>query len=313
MFHKKSFSKQIKQQALSLGFVDCGITHPFFSSNLQSKIETWIKKGDHASMNYMSQNVDIRSNPALLFPDIKSIIVVLANYNFEQNKTESNFKIARFAQGNDYHYVIKNRIYQLLDFIKQQYPHCNGLASIDSSPVAERFWAVKAGLGCIGQNNMLIHPTYGSWVLIGTLMLDLELEYDKPYTGTCMQCGACIENCPNGALRPYELDARKCISYLTIEHRENFDSLPSFDLKNQIFGCDICNTICPHNQQIPLSTDLQLTPNPSLLNMTDNDWQALSTNQFKQRFAKSTLKRAGIKSIRRNMLHCIQKSKSKPN
>lgn len=298
------FSEQIKEYAATLGFVDCGIAQPFFSTELNSRLETWAEKGHHASMNYMLQNINIRSNPALLLSNLKSIVVVLVNYNFGQPDSKSNFKIAQFAQGNDYHYVIRDRLSKILNFIKQKYPNSEGLASVDTLPVAERFWAVRAGLGFVGQNNMLIHPVYGSLVLIGTLMLDVELKYDKPHTGNCMQCGACIANCPNNALSPYELNAQKCVSYLTIEHRKNFENQAAVELKNQIFGCDICNSVCPHNKQTPLSADAQLQPNPLLLNMSDNDWQTLSSNQLKKLFSKSTLKRAGVKLIRRNIKQC---------
>ena len=298
---EKLLSQKIKEFALQTGFVDCGIAKPHRSNELKSRIDRWLNNKNHATMKYMSDNATLRSNPFDLFPNVKSIVVVLANYNFGEPKTASKFKIARFAQGDDYHFIIKNRLIKILDFIQKQRPKCNGVATVDTMPVAERYWATQAGLGFTGLNTMFVHPKYGSWTLIGTLLLDIELEYDKPNNCSCLKCGKCIERCPNNALSPYNLNAEKCISFLTVEYSGNFKEENAPDLKNQIFGCDICNQVCPHNVPALVSEDTQLQPNVQLAEMTDCDWIEIGTNQFRKKFSKSPLKRAGLKKIRRNI------------
>jgi len=300
-FSKQILSEKIKNFAMQEGFVDCGIAKPHLSEYVKSRFENWIDKKYHATMDFMSRTVNIRSNPFMFFSDVKSIVVVLACYNFGEVETKSKYKIARFAQGNDYHFIIKQRLNNFFDFIKIYCPDCKGIATVDSMSVAERYWATQAGLGFIGQNNMLIHNKYGSWVLIGTLFLDIELEYDKPNNDSCLKCGKCIKSCPGNALSPYCLDANKCITYHTIENRVCHTGKKRLDFKNQIFGCDICNQVCPHNQSVLISKDLQFKPNPQLLNMTDNDWLLLGNSQFRKYFSKSPLKRMNIKDIRRNI------------
>lgn len=299
---KTTITKQIKNYALEIGFDDIGIARSHNSEQVSNTLQKWIKNGYHADMNYMQNNIDLRSNPQLLFPEAKSVIVVILNYNISTPESKSKYKVARFAHLPDYHYIIKEKLTRLLDYIKTLSTDTEGQISVDTLPIAERYWAVQAGLGFLGQNTMFIHPKLGSLNFIGTLITNLELEYDTPNTQKCIGCGKCIEHCPNKALiKPYVLDARLCVSYQTIEMRTQENLEDKVTLENYIFGCDICNLVCPHNREIPPAKPDNFSNRPQIEQLTDSDWQTMGSGKFKRLFSRSPLRRAGLSGIRRNI------------
>ncbi len=305
MFKDETISAKIKNKALSLGFDDVGVAEAQNSEQLGKRLYSWINKGYHAEMSYMKNNIETRCNPALYLPGAKSIIVVILNYYQGNIQTKSKYKVAQFAHMQDYHYIIKKRLEQLLSYIIQIEPNAKGKISVDAQPVAERYWAVKAGLGFIGQNTMFIHPKLGSFNLIGTIITDIELDYDKSNTETCLSCGKCINSCPNHAIiKPYLLDSRYCISYQTIESRSKLETKNNFKTDNYIFGCDICNLVCPHNNNIIIAKQGNISIKPEIGNMCDNDWQTISSSRFKRLFSHSPIRRAGLGGIRKNIALC---------
>ena len=297
----------IKARALKLGFDDCGIASIHDTVEDAEIFKAWLSRGYHANMQYMESNIDVRTNPRLYHANAKSVIVVVQNYYQEPLVWSSSYGVAMFARFYDYHYALKDRLEKLLEQIRELYPQLKGTISVDSAPVLERYWAVKAGLGFIGQNTMFIHPKLGSFVFLGTIVVDQWLEPDVPNTDTCQNCGKCIAACPNGALeQSFTLNARKCISYQTIE-RNNDDLLDvDIDVNNQIFGCDICNMVCPHNQQAVQSTVFK--SDKSICLLTDDEWDNVASSGFKRLFASTPIKRIGVKGIRRNIAH-IKKSR----
>lgn len=308
MLEHETISTKIKRQAIALGFDDVGIAKVQNTGKLYEHLESWIQKGYHGSMEYMRNNIETRSKPILYVPEAKSVIVVIVNYYQENIKSKSKYKIAQFAHVQDYHYVLKEKLNQLLSFIVDIEPKTVGKISVDAQPVAERYWAVQAGLGFIGQNTMFIHPKLGSFNFIGSIVTNLELDSDTPSNETCLGCGKCISSCPNGAIvEPYTLDSQRCISYQTIESRSESIFNERIKFENYIFGCDICNLVCPHNENIPLANKNNFAAKPEITNMTDDDWNTLGSSQFKRRFSHSPLRRAGLRGIRRNILWCNKK------
>jgi epoxyqueuosine reductase len=298
----KSITNQIKNRALELGFDDIGVAKAAPAKEFENHLHSWLHKGFHADMAYMQQNTAVRTNPGVFFPGAKSVIVVVVNYNLGEILSQSRFKVARFAHVTDYHHVIKSKLEELLGFVRHAIPESDGQFSVDAQPVAERYWAVQAGLGFIGQNTLFIHPKLGSFVFLGTLIVNAELEYDQPNTQACLGCGACLQRCPNKAIvEPYVVDARRCISYLTIESKAGSKFQEGLTLDNYIFGCDTCNLVCPHNQDIPLANADNFTLKPEASEKTDDDWLALGSNPFKRQFSRSPLRRAGLRGIRRNI------------
>ncbi len=302
MTDNKSITELIKKRATELGFDDVGIAKATPATVFEARLKSWLANGFHADMAYMEQNTGVRIYPEQFFSSAKSVVVVVMSYNLGEIPSRSKFKVARFAHVADYHYVMKSKLDDLLAFIKHTSPGCDGRISVDAQPVAERYWAVQAGLGFIGQNTMFIHPRLGSFVFLGTLIINTELEYDQPNTQTCLGCGACLQHCPNKAIvAPYVLDARRCISYLTIESKASTGFLPGLTLDNNIFGCDTCNLVCPHNQEIPVANPFNFTLKPEAMDKTDDGWLSLGSNPFKRQFSHSPLRRAGLRGIRRNI------------
>lgn len=298
---KRELAHYIKAEALRLGFDVCGIAKAEpVSEETAAYCNQWIGEGKHGTMHYLERNCEKRYNPALLVEGCRSIVVVALNYAPEK----SIEGISHYAQGDDYHKIVKDRLHMLLRSIKEHIP-CQGRVFCDSAPVLERYWAVQSGLGWIGRNRQLIIPGKGSYFFIGELLIDVELKYDIPYTQEhCGNCSNCIENCPTEALKREGFDARKCLSYLTIEHHGELPENIGEKMGNCFYGCDRCQTICPHNRFAAPNETAELQPKPELIQMTKEKWQALTKEQYGILFSRSAVERCGYEQLMRNIKEC---------
>jgi epoxyqueuosine reductase len=294
----------IKSLAASLGFDHCGIAAAVRLDDDARRLEKWLSKGMHGTMQYMENNFDLRIDPSKLVPGAKSVITLLKNYYPSQQQNTAAPKISKYAYGNDYHDVIRSSLKQLLLGIKEQIGEVNGRGFVDSAPVLERSWAQKTGLGWIGKNGNLINKQSGSFFFIATFITDLPLQYDdafvKDYCGTCTKC---IDACPTDAILPEKvIDGSKCISYFTIELKELLipnDMQGKFD--NWLFGCDVCQDVCPWNRFSKPNTEAAFTPIPEILNFSNGDWEAITEESFKKIFPGSPIKRSKFEGIKRNL------------
>jgi len=301
------YSQKIKQVAAGLGFDNCGIAKAGILNEDARRLEKWLAMGMHGNMHYMGNYFDKRIDPSKLVPGAKSVITLLLNY-FPENQQNANAPgIAKYAYGNDYHEVIREKLKSFLSEIKLTIGEVNGRGFVDSAPVLERSWAQRTGLGWIGKNGNLINKQSGSFFFIATLIVDLELDYDDPYAKDyCGSCTKCIDNCPTEAILPDKVvDGSKCISYFTIELKDAL--IPSamkgkFD--NWMFGCDVCQDVCPWNRFSKPTSEINFSPIPAILNFTTNDWDELTEENFKIIFKNSPLKRTKFAGIKRN-LHFI--------
>ena len=294
----------LKEETRLLGFDYCGIAKAEFLAEDARRLELWLNKGMHGKMQYMENHFDLRTNPSLLVPGAKSVITLLCNYYPTEQQNTDAPKIAKYAYGNDYHDVIRNKLKVLLNKMKAEIGEVNGRGFVDSAPILERAWATKSGLGWIGKNGNLINKQSGSFFFIATLIIDLELEYDDAYAKDyCGSCSRCIDACPTDAILENKvIDGSKCISYFTIELK---DTLLPDDMKNEfsnwMFGCDVCQDVCPWNRFSKPNCDLQFTPLPQILNFSTQDWEELTEESFKTIFRNSSLKRTKFEGIKRNL------------
>lgn len=294
----------IKSFAAKLGFDHCGIAKAQLLNEDAKRLESWLNKGMHGKMQYMENYFDLRIDPTKLVPDAKSVITLLLNYFPAQTQVETAPKIAKYAFGNDYHEVIRAKLKILLQEMKENIGEINGRGFVDSAPVLERSWAQKTGLGWIGKNGNLINKQSGSFFFIATLIVDLELEYDEAYAKDyCGTCTKCIDSCPTDAILPDKvIDGSKCISYFTIELKDALipDAMKGkFD--NWMFGCDVCQDVCPWNRFSKPASEIKFNPIPAILNFTNNDWEELTEENFKLIFKNSPLKRSKFGGIKRNL------------
>lgn len=294
----------IKELAAQLGFEYCGIAKAVPLTEDARRLEQWLNKGMHGNMQYMENYFDLRIDPTKLLPGAKSVITLLMNYYPEKLQQQSIVKIAKYAYGKDYHEVIRAKLKELMQSIKEKAGDINGRGFVDSAPVLERTWAQKSGLGWIGKNGNLINNKRGSFFFIATLITDMELEYDLPLTKDyCGTCTRCIDSCPTEAILPDKVvDGSKCISYFTIELKEALipDAMKGkFD--NWMFGCDTCQDVCPWNRFSKPNGETAFTPLPQILNFTTNDWEELTEESFKTIFKNSPLKRSKFAGIKRNL------------
>jgi epoxyqueuosine reductase len=294
----------IKGLAAQFGFDHCGIAKAVVLDEDARRLESWLKKGMHGSMQYMENNFDMRIDPSKLVPGAKSVITLLLNYFPSQHQNPAAPKIATYAYGNDYHEVIREKLTHFLAEIKQAIGEVAGRGFVDSAPVLERSWAQRTGLGWIGKNGNLINKQSGSFFFIATLIIDLELNYDDPYAKDyCGSCTKCIDSCPTDAILPNKVvDGSKCISYFTIELKETL--IPEkmkgkFD--NWMFGCDVCQEVCPWNRFSSPTSEVNFSPIPAILNFSTNDWEELTEENFKIIFKDSPLKRSKFAGIKRNL------------
>ena len=300
----------IKNYATSLGFNFCGIAKAVQLEADAKRLESWLNKGMHGTMQYMENHFDMRIDPTKLVPGARSVITLLLNYFPAEQQHNDTPKIAKYAYGDDYHEVIREKLRSLLQHIKVNIGEVEGRGFIDSAPVLERSWAKRSGLGWIGKNGNLIHKQAGSFFFIATLIVDLELDYDQPYVKDyCGSCTKCIDACPTDAILPDKvIDGSKCISYFTIELKE---ALIPDAMKNKfndwMFGCDVCQDVCPWNRFAKPTNEINFKPIPEILNFSTNDWEDLTEESFKNIFRSSPLKRSKWKGIKRN-IHFIKPS-----
>ena len=298
MMKKEELSLFIKSEATRLGFDICGIAKAeAVHDEVANAYNDWIETEKHGTMHYLQRNCDKRFDPTLLVEGCKSVVVVAMNY-YPSQPIEG---IASYAIGNDYHKVVKDRLFMLLESINSITP-VNGRAFCDSAPVLERYWAVKSGIGWIGKNRQLIIPGKGSHFFLGELFIDTELEYDLPFTANhCGKCTRCIDNCPTGALSCNGFDARECLSYLTIEYRGELPENIGKKMGNSFYGCDCCLKACPHNRFATPNTNKEFTPKEELQNTDMDKWKQLTKEQYNILFKKSAVERCGYEQLMRNI------------
>ena len=312
----------IKQKALELGFDFCGISKADFLEEEAPRLENWLKNGMQGQMSYMANHFDKRLNPILLVEGAKSVVSLLFNYfpetdlnkentpnsteKSEKNQQEKPFKISKYAYGEDYHFVVKERLKLLLEAIKQEIGEVEGRAFVDSAPVMDKAWAKKSGAGWIGKNSNLINKKQGSFFFIAELIIDLKLDYDAPTKDYCGTCTRCIDACPTDAIAtPYVVDGSRCISYFTIELKEQIPKNMAGTFDNWVFGCDICQDVCPWNKFSKPHKTAEFAPNEDfkefLTNSDKKDWLEITDETFKKVFKKSALKRTKLEGLKRNI------------
>ena len=297
-------SQRIKMKADDLGFQKVGITKVEFSSENKLNLDKWISKGFHASMQWIENRKEERANIFNYFPDAVSLISVGMNYfsGNTQDDLKSKFKFSNYAWGEDYHSLIKDRLQILLKWIKNTSEEIEGVACVDTSPIMEKSWAQKAGLGWQGKHTNLISRDYGSWLFLGEIILNIPLDYDKPFIeDLCGSCTACIDACPTNAITSYQLDSNKCISYRTIEHRGEFNENEN-NLDDWIYGCDICQEVCPWNEKFSkISPEKSFFPKTEILDWSEKKWMVLDDATFKKLFKGSAVKRTKFSGLQRNI------------
>lgn len=295
--------KIISDKAYDLGFFSCGFSKASFLEEEAPRLENWLANNYHGKMGYMANHFDKRLDPRLLVDDAKTIVSLLLNYFPEETQTTDSFKLSKYAYGEDYHFVIKDKLNELLRYIKEKIGDVNGRVFVDSAPVMDKVWAKKSGLGWIGKNTNLIQPQTGSFFFIAELIIDLEIEPDGPMKDYCGTCTKCIDSCPTEAIvEPYVVDGSKCISYLTIELKDQL--IPqefSGKMDQWMFGCDVCQDVCPWNRFSKITQEKRFKPNPLLLEMKTNEWKELSEDIFNNLFKNSAVKRTKLEGLKRNI------------
>lgn len=292
---------KIKSLAAELGFSYCGISKAEFLKDEAPQLEEWLKRGYQGKMSYLENYFDKRLDPTLLVPGAKSVISLMYNY-YPEKDLENNLKIAKYAYGEDYHFVVKDKLKILFERLQQQVGDIQGRVFVDSAPVMERAWAKKSGLGWVGKNSLLLNKASGSFYFLAEIILDLELEYDGPIKDYCGTCTACIDACPTDAIaEPYVVDGSKCISYFTIELKEEIPSSVKGKFENWIFGCDICQDVCPWNRFSKPHQESRFNANSSLQAMTQSEWQEITEDVFQNVFKNSPVKRTKLEGLKRNI------------
>jgi epoxyqueuosine reductase len=299
---KQRNTRLVKQEAARLGFSFCGISKAEFLENEAPRLENWLNQNMHGQMGYMANHFDMRLNPTLLVPGAKSVVSLMLNYNPEEVQPEGVPKISKYAYGEDYHKVIKRKLKEFINTLKEQIGDVNGRAFVDSAPVLDRAWAKNSGLGWVGKNSNLINKSSGSFFFLAELIIDLDLEYDGPVKNYCGTCTRCLDACPTGAIvEPYVVDGSRCISYYTIELREAIPESEKGKFNDWAFGCDICQDVCPWNRFSKPTAVAEFTPNKEGLDLTMQDWEDMTQEVFERVFTKSALKRAGYNGVKRNI------------
>jgi epoxyqueuosine reductase len=291
-------TQTVKSIAGDLGFSFCGISKAEFLKDEAPRLEEWLKRSYQGEMQYLENHFDKRLDPTLLVPGAKSVISLIYNYYPKKDLGDnSNLKIAKYAYGEDYHFVIKDKLAEFLSRIEEEIGHINGRAFVDSAPVMERAWAQKSGLGWVGKNSLLLNRSMGSFFFLAEIILDLELEYDGPAKDYCGSCTACVDACPTDAIpEPYVVDGSKCISYFTIELKGAIDEkqqAASFD--NWIFGCDICQDVCPWNRFSKPHNEPRFDPKETV------EWREITREVFDKVFERSAIKRTKFEGLKRNI------------
>ena len=293
----------LKGKAQELGFISVGVSKAEELTEEAPRLEKWLKERMHGEMRYMEGHFEKRLDPRKLVPGTKSVVSLLFNYhNPEVNSREGEFKISQYAVGTDYHFVLKRKLKELLKMMKAEWGDVDGRVFVDSAPVLERVWAAKSGLGWIGKNSLLLSKKKGSYFFTAEMMLDVEFEYDMPVADHCGSCTNCIDACPTGAIiQPYVVDGSKCISYFTIELKGAIPEPMAGRFDNWIFGCDVCQEVCPWNRHSTITAEKEFDPNPGLLEMKKSDWVDLTEEVFRDYFKSSPVMRTGFEGLKRNI------------
>ncbi|WP_111307685.1 tRNA epoxyqueuosine(34) reductase QueG [Confluentibacter sediminis] len=302
MGNKQKYTQLIKTEAKRLGFLSCGVSKAGFLEEEAPRLETWLNKNMNGQMQYMENHFDKRLDPTKLVEDSKSVISLLLNYYPSQEQIGNSYKLSKYAYGADYHFVIKGKLKSLLSFIQEEIGQVHGRAFVDSAPVLDKAWAAKSGLGWIGKHSNLLTQQVGSFYFIAELIIDLELEYDSITTNHCGTCTACIDACPTHAItEPYVVDGSKCISYFTIELKEKIPTEFKGKMDDWMFGCDVCQDVCPWNRFSKSHNEPLFDPNLELLSMTKKDWEDITEDVFKKVFKNSAVKRTKFSGLKRNI------------
>ena len=300
--NKLKYSEIIKAEAKRLGFLSCGISKAGFLEEEAPRLEAYLNKNMNGEMRYMENHFDKRLDPTLLVEGSKSVISLLLNYFPSEIQNDDSYKISKYAYGNDYHHVIKHKLKSLLYFIQDEIGEVDGRAFVDSAPVLDKAWAAKSGLGWVGKHTLLLRQDVGSFYFVAELIIDLELEYDYATTDHCGTCTKCIDACPTEAItEPYVVDGSKCISYFTIELKENIPTEFKGKFNDWMFGCDICQDVCPWNKFSKSHNEPLFNPHPELLDMSKKDWEEITEDTFRKVFQKSAVKRTKFSGLERNI------------
>jgi epoxyqueuosine reductase len=299
---KEKYTKMIKSEAQRLGFLSCGVSQAGFLEEEAPRLEAYLEKGFQGEMRYLENHFDKRLDPTKLVEGSKSVISLLLNYFPQEIQKEDSYKISKYAYGQDYHFVIKDKLKSLLQYMQAEIGEIQGRAFVDSAPVLDKAWAAKSGLGWMGKHTNLLTKQTGSFYFIAELIVDLELEYDTPVTDHCGSCTACIDACPTNAIvEPYKVDGSKCISYFTIELKDELPEAFKGQFNDWMFGCDICQDVCPWNRFSKPHSEPLFNPHPQLLSNDKKEWEELTKETFNEIFRKSAVKRTKYTGLKRNI------------
>ena len=302
MKNKKHYTELIKNEAKRLGFISCGISRAEFLEDEAPRLEKWLKMKMNGEMKYMENYFEKRLDPRKLVDDAKSIISLTYNYYPEDLQNKEAPKISKYAYGMDYHYVIKEKLIFFLTFIKDKIGDVHGRAFVDSAPILEKAWAAKSGIGWVGKNSNLITKKVGSFYFLAELIVDLDLDYDRIESDHCGECTACIDSCPTQAItQPYVVDGSKCISYFTIELKENIPKEFKGKFDDWVFGCDVCQDVCPWNKFSKSHKEPLFQSSSELMKMSRDEWNEITEETFNKIFKNSAVKRTGYKGLTRNL------------
>lgn len=307
---KTKWTSFIKKEAKLLGFSHCGISKADFLEEEAPRLEEWLTQNMHGKMHYMANHFDKRLDPRKLVDGAKSVISLIYNYYPEKDLAPyGKYKIAKYAYGKDYHFVVKDKLKTLFSKITEEVGEISGRVFVDSAPIHERAWAAKSGLGWIGKNSLLLNKNQGSFFFLAEVILDFDLDYDAPVSDHCGTCTKCIDACPTDAIpSPYVVDGSKCISYFTIELKDEIPEKHKGQFEDWIFGCDICQDVCPWNRFSKPHTEPEFAPHSELSEMTKRDWEEITEEVFQRVFKKTALKRTKYSGLKRN-IDFIKKSK----
>jgi epoxyqueuosine reductase len=299
----QKYSDLIKSEAQRLGFSFCGISKADFLEEEAPRLEKWLNQNMHGQMSYMANHFDKRLDPRLLVPGAKSVVSLMYNYYTDKKQSDDVPAISKYAYGEDYHFVVKDKLKELLAFIQTEIGEVDGRAFVDSAPVLDKAWAKKSGLGWVGKNTNVINKQQGSFFFLAELIIDLELEADGPIKDYCGTCTACIDACPTEAIiQPYVVDGSKCISYFTIELKEAIPTAFADKLDNWAFGCDVCQDVCPWNRFSKPHNEPRFAPNENLLALSKSDWLDMTEEVFQVLAKKSPIKRTKLEGMKRNVV-----------
>ena len=302
MKNKEHYTELIKNEAKRLGFISCGVSRAEFLEDEAPRLEKWLKMKMNGEMKYMENYFEKRLDPRKLVDDAKSIISLTYNYYPEDLQNKEAPKVSKYAYGMDYHYVIKEKLNFFLTFIKDKIGNVHGRAFVDSAPILEKAWAAKSGIGWVGKNSNLITKKVGSFYFLAELIVDLDLDYDRIESDHCGQCTACIDSCPTQAItQPYVVDGSKCISYFTIELKENIPKEFKGKFDDWVFGCDICQDVCPWNKFSKPHKEPLFQTSSELMKMSRDEWNEITEETFNKIFKNSAVKRTGYKGLTRNL------------